>query len=247
MSTTQPPPLRSQATLAPAASWRVMIVEDSPEVADLHRRLVDDTAGFRAIHIASNGEAALQALKLLVPDLAIIDLTMPGGDGLALLRAARRESLPLEAIIVTASRDAQTVREAMHLGVVDYLVKPFVPERLRQSLTAFAWRARALQRSQLAQDEVDLVQSSGAPRLQRLPKGLKRSTLESVKRALFETSTPLTADEVGQRVGIARVTARRYLEYLDVIGTANVAREYLGSGRPRNRYSNARQQEKGRP
>ena len=236
-----------QAALVSAARWRVMIVEDSPEVAALHRRLVDDTAGFQAIHIASNGEAAFRALGLLSPDLAIIDLTMPGGDGLTLLRAIRRESLQVEVIIVTASRDTKTVREAIHLGVVDYLVKPFAPERLRQSLTAFAWRARAFQRGQLVQGEVDLVQSSGAPRLQRLPKGLKRSTLDSVKLVLDEATTPLTADDVGRRVGIARVTARRYLDYLDVIGTATVEREYLGSGRPRNRYSKSRQSNKERP
>ena len=233
-------PSPTRTGLAHAALWKVMIIEDSPEVAALHRRLVDDTRGFRVIHIASNGESALRALTMLQPDLAILDLTMPGGDGVTLLRKVRRDSIPVEVIIVTASRDTQTVREAMHLGVVDYLVKPFAPERLRQSLTAFAWRARAFQRTQLAQDEVDLVQSSGAPRLQRLPKGLKRSTLDAVRRVLDGDVDPLTADEVGQRVGVARVTARRYLEYLDVTGAANVEREYLGSGRPRNRYSKAR-------
>jgi two-component system, CitB family, response regulator DctR len=220
--------------------WKVMIVEDNPEVAALHRRLVDDTPNFRSVHIATNGEAAFRALTLLRPDLAIIDLTMPGGDGLTFLRRVRRESIPVEAIIVTASRGAQTVREAMHLGVVDYLVKPFAPERLRQSLTAFAWRARAFQRPQLMQDEVDLVQSSGAPRLQRLPKGLKRTTLVAVKGVLDEGTEALTAEEVGQRIGVARVTARRYLEYLDVIGAACVERECTGPGRPRNRYRKAR-------
>ena len=234
------PPSPTRAGPTRAALWKVMIVEDSPEVAALHRRLVDDTPGFRAIHIASDGEAALRALTSLYPDLAIVDLTMPGGDGLTFLRKVRRDSIPVEVIIVTASRDTQTVREVMHLGVVDYLVKPFAPERLRQSLTAFAWRARAFQRAQLAQEEVDLVQSSGAPRLQRLPKGLKRSTLAAVKRVLEADVEPLTADEVGQRIGVARVTARRYLEYLDVTGAANVEREYSGPGRPRNRYCKAR-------
>src|SRR5262245_13414285 len=212
----------AHTSLARVSAWKVVIVEDSPEVAALHRRLVDDTAGFRAVHIASDGVSGLRALKLLAPDLAILDLTMPGGDGLTMLRNVRRESIPVEVIVVTASRDTQTVRDATHLGIVDYLVKPFAPDRLRQSLTAFACRARALQRAHLAQDEVDLVQSSGAPRLQRLPKGLKRSTLTSVERVLDDATGALTADEVGQRVGVARVTARRYLEYLDVIGAATV-------------------------
>jgi two-component system, CitB family, response regulator DctR len=161
---------------------------------------------------------------------------MPGGDGLTLLRRIRHEALPLEVIVVTASRDAQTIREAMHLGVVDYLVKPFAPERLRQSFNAFALRARTLKRPLLAQDEVDLVQSTGAARIRRLPKGLKRSTLRAVREALERSDRPLSADEVGHEIGVARVTARRYLEYLDVMGAARVERECHGPGRPRNRY-----------
>ena len=115
-------------------------------------------------------------------------------------------------------------------------MKPFAPERLRQSLAAFAQRARALRRPQLAQDEVDLVQASGAARIQRLPKGLKRATLVAVQGTLEKSEEPLSAEEVGRRIGVARVTARRYLEYLDVIGAAKVERECNGPGRPRNRY-----------
>ncbi len=216
--------------------WGVLIVEDSPAVAALHRRLVDAMPDFLAVAVVSDGEAAYRAVLTMQPDLAIVDLTMPGGDGLTFLRRIRHEGLPLEVIVVTASRDAQTVRETMHLGVVDYLVKPFAPERLRQSLSAFARRVRTLRRPQLAQDEVDLVQSTGAMRMQRLPKGLKRSTLAAVRVALEASPGPLSADEVGQRIGVARVTARRYLEYLEVIGAAKVERECKGPGRPRNRY-----------
>jgi two-component system response regulator DctR len=127
----------------------------------------------------------------------------------------------------------------MHLGVIDYLVKPFAPERLRQALNAFALRSRTLTRRLLAQDDVDLVQASGAARLHRLPKGLKRSTLTAVRSALDGSDTALSADEVGREAGVARVTARRYLEYLDVIGAARVERECHGPGRPRNRYRKA--------
>jgi two-component system response regulator DctR len=217
-------------------AWRVLIVEDSPEVAALHRRLVDAVPEFQTVAVASDGVAAFRAVHATGPDVVIVDLTMPGGDGLTFLRRIRAESLDLEVIVVTASRDAKTVREALHLGVIDYLVKPFAPERLRQSLSAFARRARTLRRPQLAQAEVDLVQASGATGLHRLPKGLKRATLAAIRSTLETSTTPLTADEVGQCVGVARVTARRYLEYLEVIGAARVERECRGPGRPRNRY-----------
>jgi two-component system, CitB family, response regulator DctR len=218
------------------ARWSVVIVEDNPDVAMVHRRFIDATPDFRAVQVVSNAEAAYAAVQRLRPDLAIVDLTMPGGDGLTLLRRIRQAQIPLEAIVVTASRDAPTVREAMHLGVVDYLVKPFAPERLRQSLDAFARRVRALQRPQLDQADVDLVQSSGATRMQRLPKGLRRATFAAIVAALEQSDRPLSADEVGQAVDVARVTARRYLEYLEVIGAAEIERECRGPGRPRNRY-----------
>jgi response regulator of citrate/malate metabolism len=166
------------------ASWGVLVVEDNAAVAALHCKLIDTLPDFRTVAVVSNGEAAYRAVESARPDVAVVDLTMPGGDGLTLLRRIRREAVPLEVIVVTASRDAQTIREAMHLGVVDYLVKPFAPERLRQSFNAFALRARTLKRPLLAQDEVDLVQSTGAARIQRLPKGLKRSTLRAVREAL---------------------------------------------------------------
>jgi two-component system response regulator DctR len=223
-----------------APPWYVLVVEDSPVVARLHCRVIELLPDFRCAGVVPNGDNAFRAIEAVRPDLAIVDLEMPGVDGLTLLRRVRREGIPLEVVVVTASRDAATIREVMHLGVIDYLVKPFAPERLRQSFNAFTLRTRALTRSLLAQDEVDLVQSTGATRIQRLPKGLKRSTLRAVRDALEASDEALSADDVGRRIGVARVTARRYLEYLDVIGAACVERECHGPGRPRNRYRQIR-------
>lgn len=221
------------------APWRVLIVEDDAVVARLQRRLVDAMPEFRTVGTAPNGEIGLREIASLLPDLAIVDLGMPGGDGLSLVQRIRQESLPVEVIVVTASRDASTIRKVMHQGVIDYLVKPFAPERLWESLNAFALRAQALSEPVLAQEEVDLVQSTGARRIHRLPRGLRRTTLNAVRSALELSDQALTAEEVGDEVGIARVTARRYLDYLDAIGTARVERERNGPGRPRNRYRRA--------
>jgi two-component system response regulator DctR len=216
--------------------WNVLIVEDSPSVADIHRLVVDATPGFRSIATRGDGEAAYDAIVSLKPDIAIIDLTMPGGDGLTLLRRVRTQGLPLEAIVVTASRDPEAVAESLRLGALDYLVKPFATERLQASLAAFAQRTRALRRRTLRQDDIDLVNSSGAVHLKRVPRGLRRSTLLAVRRVLGEAEGALAAEDVGARVGVARVTARRYLEYLEVIGAVTLERESTGPGRPRNRY-----------
>jgi response regulator of citrate/malate metabolism len=219
----------------PQATWSVLIVEDSADVALIHRRVVDGTPGFSALAVVPNGDRAWEATRLYRPDVAIVDLAMPGSDGLGFLRRVRQDALPLEVVIVSASRDPDTIRKAMHLGVCDYLVKPFAPERLRHSLEAFARRARVLRRSNLAQSDVDLVQASGA-RIPRLPKGLKARTLEQITTVLRTADVSVTSDEAAAAIGVSRVTARRYLEYLEVNGLASMSHDYGAHGRPRNRY-----------
>jgi two-component system, CitB family, response regulator DctR len=229
---------QTSASEVPARSWRVMIVEDNRAVAALHRRIVDSTAYLKTSHVALNGDHAFSALGTVQPDLVILDLTMSGGDGLSFLRRLRAAELAVDVIVVTASRDRSAVDQVTRLGVVDYLVKPFTPQRLRQSLSAFAIRRHTLTtRSKLCQADVDAVRASGAPRRgRRLPKGLKEATLRAVLAQLDGGAESLSADEVGARVGVARVTARRYLEYLALLGIIEVTRETSGPGRPRNRY-----------
>jgi two-component system response regulator DctR len=222
----------------PARSWRVMIVEDNRAVAALHRRIVDSTAYLKTAHVALSGDHAFAALRTVQPDLVILDLTMSGGDGISFLRRLRAEELEIDVIVVTASRDRRAVDQVTRLGVVDYLVKPFTPQRLRQSLSAFAIRRHTLTtRSKLCQADVDAVRASGAPRRgRRLPKGLREATLRAVLAQLDGAVEAMSADDIGASVGVARVTARRYLEYLALMGIVEVSRETSGPGRPRNRY-----------
>lgn len=222
---------------SPAATWRVMIVEDNPAVAALHKRIVDAVPYLRTEHVARNGQDAYAAMRLVQPDLVILDLTMAGGDGLALLRRLRGEGIPVDVIVVTASRGGRVVQEVTHLGVVDYLVKPFEPARLREALASFALRHRTLTRArELTQDDVDRVRGSGSKQAAGLPKGLRRSTLAQVVAALQSSPAPRTADGIGDVVGLARVTVRRYLEHLELVGVVEKTPTINGPGRPRNLY-----------
>jgi two-component system response regulator DctR len=69
-----------------------------------------------------------------------------------------------------------------------------------------------------------------------LPKGLHSVTLEQIVRQLSTQSEPLSAEDVAERVGIARVTARRYLDYLVKTGRVQLDVSYGSIGRPTNRY-----------
>jgi response regulator of citrate/malate metabolism len=230
-------------TLDPSVrKWRVMVIEDDRAVAALHRRIVDSVPYLRTTHVALNGDHAFAALEAVQPDLVILDLTMSGGDGISFLRRLRGTDLPIDVIVVTASRGGRAVDEVTRLGVIDYLIKPCNPRRLRQALSAFAIRRRTFERrGELCQADVDAVQAFGAPSQgRRLPKGLKEVTLRSVLGALEQSSDAVSAEQVGRRVGVARVTARRYLEYLVLMGMVELTREPNGPGRPRNRYRRRR-------
>jgi two-component system response regulator DctR len=218
--------------------WRVMIVEDNGAVAALHKRIVDSSPYFHTAHIARNGVQAFDALPAVNPDLVILDLTMPGGDGLPFLRRLRGGNVPVDVVVVTASRSGRVVQEATQLGVLDYLVKPFAPPRLRHALSVFAVRHRTLMSfPELSQGQVDSVRAAATTRQRRaLPGGLRQSTLAAVLNALGDAPDGVSAEQLGCKVGIARVTARRYLAYLEIQGIVEVNRESHGPGRPRNRY-----------
>jgi two-component system, CitB family, response regulator DctR len=179
-------------------------------------------------------------VRTLRPDVVLLDLGLPGQSGLILLRRLRADGAPVEAVVVTASSATASVRAALQLGAVDYLVKPFDEDRLRKSLRLFERRMTMLGREQLTQGEVDLFCSDGPNALRWLPRNLSGERLDAIRGVLEREAQPLTAEEVAAAAGVARVTARRYLEYLVTIGQATMEPLVTGPGRPRHVYASAR-------
>lgn len=105
----------------------ILIVEDEPSVARLARDYIEK-AGFRTV-LAADGEAALQAARRDKPDLVVLDLNLPGMDGLEVSRSLRRESqLPI--IMLTARSEESDRLIGLELGADDYITKPFSPREL---------------------------------------------------------------------------------------------------------------------
>ncbi len=216
--------------------WRVLIVEDDRVVARLHCRFVAQVTGFSVAGVAMSAAQAYEMVRGLHPDLLLLDIGLPGEDGIALLRRLRAEAEAVEVIAVTAATSAATVRAAVQLGAVDYLVKPFDGDRLRKSLRLFERRISMLERPKLAQRDVDLICSEGPNALAWLPRDVSARRLEDIRRILSSSAGAATADAVATRAGVARVTARRYLEYLVTIGQATMEPIVNGPGRPRKSY-----------
>ncbi|MEX0168892.1 response regulator [Streptomyces sp. LMG1-1-1.1] len=219
-----------------AAPLRVLVVEDDPVAADAHALYAGRVEGFTVVGVAHSRAAAVRILDRTPVDLILLDLYLPDGHGLQLLRALRAAGHAADVIAVTSARDLAIVREGVSLGVVQYVLKPFAFATLRDRLARYAeFRAAAGEAS--GQDEVDRALAAlRAPRPATLPKGLSGPTLESVTRTLRGTPAGLTAAEAGTAVGISRITARRYLEHLVTEGRAVRAPQYGQIGRPELQY-----------
>lgn len=217
---------------------RVLVVEDDPVVGDINRVFVERVDGFKVVGIARCVDEAVEAVKRLRPDLVLLDIYMPGGDGLQVIKQIRRTEVDVDVIPITAARSSSVVRELMRNGAVGYVVKPFKFERFAAALNAYRrWRASLDGESTLTQAEVDrLRRLLSVPHQDDLPKGLDSLTLKAITDLLEQRRDFLTAEEVAEQVGASRVTARRYLEYLAEVGQVEVKLTYGTVGRPVRRY-----------
>lgn len=219
-----------------AADIRVLVVEDDPVAADAHALYVGRVPGFTVSGTVHSGADARRHLEAHGVDLLLLDLYLPDGHGLALVRSLRAAGHTADIIAVTSARDLTVVREGVSLGVVQYVLKPFTFATLRDRLTRYA-RFRATTGEASGQDEVDRALAAlRSPQPAALPKGLTAATLRAVTDVLRASGGGLTATEAAADVGISRITARRYLEHLVVAGRAARAPQYGHVGRPELRY-----------
>ncbi|MFB6440253.1 response regulator [Streptomyces sp. NPDC056411] len=215
---------------------RVLVVEDDPVAAAAHALYVGRVPGFTVSGTAHSMGDARRHLDQHPVDLLLLDLYLPDGHGLQLVRTLRAAGHTADIIAVTSARDLTMVREGVSLGVVQYVLKPFTFATLRDRLVRYA-EFRATSGEASGQDEVDrAIAALRAPRPAALPKGLTAATLRAVTEALRAAGAGLTATETAADVGISRITARRYLEHLVESGRAVRAPQYGQVGRPELRY-----------
>lgn len=222
------------------APVRVLVVDDDFMVARLHAEVVRGLDGFEVVGSAHTGRAAIEAVGQLGPDVVLLDVYLPDVSGVGVLEEMRAAGhAGVDVIMITAARDTETVSRALRFGAVHYLVKPFaltdLTDRLRQVAAA---RRRLAHEAPLAQADIDRVFGAvRAPAPSRaLPKGLSEPTMRLVIARLREQEEPTSASEIGDRAGLARVSARRYLEHVVTLGWAEVSLRYGAAGRPERLY-----------
>ena len=223
---------------------RVLIVEDDPRIADLHRRFAEKIAGYTVVGLAADFAEAREQALVLEPDLILLDLYLPQGNGLDLLHELRAEGRQVDVILITAAREADTLQAALRGGVFDYIIKPVVFSRFEEALDKFtAYRERLAAGDALQQNEVDRLmragrsESAGAAAPSDMPKGIDPLTLGKVQDAFAGSgSEGFSAEAMGAELGVSRSTARRYLEYLVSTGLLVADVGYGTVGRPERRY-----------
>lgn len=103
---------------------RIVIVEDEPKTREGLMNIINKFTDYEISGIASDGLEGIRLIKDLKPDLIISDIQMPGMDGLTMLRELEQEGILYYALILTGFSTFDYVRTALHLGVVDYVLKP---------------------------------------------------------------------------------------------------------------------------
>ncbi|HEX5961508.1 MAG TPA: LytTR family DNA-binding domain-containing protein [Rhodanobacteraceae bacterium] len=136
---------------------RILIVDDEPLARTRLAALLRDCEGAEVVASVGNGEAALAACANLHPDLLLLDIAMPGLDGIGVAR--RLAALPEPPQLVFCTAYEQHALAGYELRAADYLLKPVRIERLREALE----RARALRQRAASTSAALLAQSHGAP------------------------------------------------------------------------------------
>ena len=219
---------------------KVFIIEDDPMVKDINKRFLEKISDFKVIDDASSIEEAKSKIKKINVDLILLDVFLPDGKGIDLLKWIRSEEINIDTILITADKCKSSVEEAFKYGAVDYLIKPFKFKRFKEALTNYKNRFLELRNIEdINQEHIDqyILNLKESQEEKELCKGLNVKTYNKITEYMrLNIKKKLTAEEIANGSGLARVTARRYLENMVGLGEVELHQEYGKVGRPTNYY-----------
>ena len=219
----------------------VMIVEDDLKIIDIHKMFINKIDGFEVVGVADDIEDASEMIEILKPDLILLDLFFPKGNGMDLAHNIRINKQSSDIILITAAQEMESLRDALRVGIFDFIIKPVIFSRFEESLLRYkAYKESVSKNIILEQEFVDkyfIKDVRKTTYADDIPKGIDIVTLKKIKEIFLDVDVAgLSAIEVGKKVGSSRSTARRYLEYLVSIDYLYTDHDYGIVGRPVRKY-----------
>ena len=159
---------------------RVLVADDEPMSRQRLTRMLQDEPEVEVVASCGSGAEALEAIREHEPDLAFLDIQMPGLDGFGIVRALENERPP--AVVFVTAHDHYAVR-AFDVHALDYLLKPFDQERLQTALDRARTRLATGQPADSTQRMLALLQELN--QRQRGELGLERLVVRSQERSFF--------------------------------------------------------------
>lgn len=224
---------------------KIMIIEDDPMVRMILEAFIGKVGNFNIVSQVSDIDEAQDFLEDNEVDLILLDVFLPLGSGIDLLKWIREKDIAVDAILITAENTKTSIKEAFRFGAIDYIVKPFVFERFKESLDNFIFRHKGLVgQDDINQEVIDkYIKGIKAEEntnmlcdASNLAKGLNINTYNTVYNFMTGQNDEVTADFVANEVGLARVTVRRYLDYMVKEDKISLIQSYGKIGRPTHFY-----------
>jgi YesN/AraC family two-component response regulator len=142
----------TQAESSPTKKFRVLIADDVQETRRSTRLMLSMISNVEVVAIASNGLQAVNMAKENHPDIVVLDINMPEMDGLTAFKQIARVHPDTGCIIISAEKESTVLREAMSLGIREYLFKPFTVDELEQAVVQVSARVEKA-RQTIAQEK----------------------------------------------------------------------------------------------
>ncbi|MBQ7703975.1 MAG: response regulator [Selenomonadaceae bacterium] len=219
---------------------KLVIVEDDLMVAAINREFALKTPELNIVATFYNGREALDFLAKNSIDLLLLDIYMSGYTGLELLKELRQRGNKTDAIIISAANDAEHIDEAFHLGIVDYLIKPFTYSRFRDAVQKFLLRRSLQQKGTYTQNDIDKLLEASSDSFCALKKGLQQQTLDKILESLIpekKCGKFMTSEQISEKTNFSKMTIRRYMNYLIEQKKAVSRINYSTGGRPSIEYA----------
>lgn len=218
-----------------------LIVEDDKKIAEIQQLFLEKIAGFSVVGIAHSISEAEEIIDILKPDLVLLDIYFPEGNGIDLLWKIRSDFRMTDVILITAAKEIRILQEAVRGGVFDYILKPVVFTRFQNTMIKFLEHRQSMSGiTTVNQQDVDRLLRPDYKEIlteENMPKGIDPITLEKITEVMEQLkSEGINAEKVGEKVGVSRTTARRYLEYLVSNGIVIADLSYGAVGRPERIY-----------